>query len=119
MTADEPLERPIAPIERTPDEIWALVEIFGHRRHYGRVTEVEKFGVKMLRVDVPVEAAAPLLNEPEKFETFLYHGNSIFGMTPMTEAAAREWAEHDRPKPYRPLERLPAPETAEFYAEED
>ncbi|RWH31605.1 MAG: hypothetical protein E5X22_22805 [Mesorhizobium sp.] len=32
---------------------WAIVEIFGHRRHAGRAREEERFGAKMLRIDVP------------------------------------------------------------------
>jgi hypothetical protein len=32
---------------------WMLVEIFGHRTHWGRGIEVERFGAKMLRIDVP------------------------------------------------------------------
>lgn len=64
----------------------------------------------MLRCDVPTATAAPLLGEVETFETFLYGGNSIFSLTPMTEEAARKWAEAERPKPYRPLDRLPAPD---------
>ncbi len=41
-----------------PDEDgweWAIVEIFGHRRHAGRAREEERFGAKMLRIDVPVK----------------------------------------------------------------
>lgn len=87
---------------------WALVEIFGHRRHYGRVVEVDRFGTKMMRVDVPIAPAAPLLDEPEKFETFFYGGGSIFSMTPMTEEAVRAWLASDR-RGYSPMARLPAP----------
>lgn len=89
---------------------WACVEIFGHRKHYGRITEVEKFGAKMLRVDVPLAAAAPLLAEPEKFETFVYGGAAIFSVTPMTEEAARKWSDAGRPKPWQSLARLPPPD---------
>lgn len=89
---------------------WACVEIFGHRKHYGRISEVEKFGAKMLRVDVPTAAAAPLLGEPEKWETFVYGGGAIFSVTPMTEEAARKWADNERPRPYQPLNRLPGPD---------
>jgi hypothetical protein len=92
-----------------PADLWACVEIFGHRKHYGRVKEIERFGTKMLRVDVPAGAAAPLLGEEERFETFLYGGGAIFSLTPMTEEAARKWAETERPRPYRPLDRLPPP----------
>lgn len=95
--------------EPTPQQ-WACVEIFGHRKHYGRITEVEKFGAKMLRVDTPVAASAPLLSEPEQFETFVYGGAAIFSISPMTEEAARKWCETERPRPYRPMSRLPAPE---------
>lgn len=93
-----------------PPEIWACVEIFGHRKHYGRIREVERFGTKMLRVDVPVGGAAPLLGEAEQFETFLYGGGSIFSLTPMTEEAARQWATHERGGAIRPMNRLPSPE---------
>lgn len=96
--------------------IWACVEVFGHRRHYGRISEVEKFGTKMLRVDVPAATEAPLLGEGERFDTFLYGGGSIFSLTPMTEESARKWAESDRPKPFQPLTRLPA--SYEAYDEE-
>lgn len=92
-----------------PPEIYACVEVFGHRKHYGRIKEVDRFGAKMLRVDVPTRSSAPLLGEDEQFETFIYGGSAIFSLTPMTEEAARKWAEAERPKPYRPLGRLPAP----------
>ncbi len=94
------------------EEIWALVEIFGHRRHYGRVTEVEKFGTKMLRVDVPLE-------KDGEFATFFYGGASLFGMTPMTEAAARKWAAYDRPRPQTPVDALPPPESRAFRDDDD
>jgi hypothetical protein len=93
-----------------PPEVWACVEIFGHRKHYGRVREVDRFATKMLRIDVPLSAGAPLLGEAETFETFMYGGAAIFSLTPMTEEAARKWAQAERPKPYRPLDRLPSPD---------
>jgi hypothetical protein len=109
-----------APSDTKPaDQTWACVEIFGHRKHYGRVTEVEKFGAKMLRVDVPTLAAAPLLGEAEQFETFVYGGGAIFSLTPMTEEAARKWAEHERPHAPSLLRRLPPPEFSGLYDEED
>lgn len=91
-----------------PKAIWGLVEIFGHRRHYGRVTEVERFGAKMLRVDVPL--MKPEDGAEEVFETFHYGGSAIFGMTEMSEEACRKWANHDRPRPAGLVTRLPPPE---------
>lgn len=32
---------------------YAIVEILGHRRHVGRVREVERFGVKMIEISIP------------------------------------------------------------------
>jgi|SRR5579883_2022307 len=98
-------------------EAWACVEIFGHRRHYGRIAEVERFGTKMLRIDVPSLREAPTNGEPETFETFFYGGGSIFSLTPMTEEAARAYAERDRPRPFTPRSALPLPD--EFGAEFD
>lgn len=95
---DIPLAQP-----ETPPGRWACVEIFGHRRHYGRISEVEQFGTKMLRVDVPTA-------ETGVFDTFTYGGAAIFGITPITEESARAWAERDRPRPYTPNARLPAPD---------
>lgn len=80
-----------------PPDIWACVEIFGHRKHYGRIKEVERFGTKMLRVDVPTATASPLLlGEAETFATFMYGGSAIFSLTPMTEESARKWAENEQ-----------------------
>jgi hypothetical protein len=83
-----------------PAPFWAKVEIFGHRRHFGRVSEVEQFGTKMLRVDVPI-------GDGEKFATFTYGGASIFGLTPLTEEACRKWAAYDRPSTVDPLALMP------------
>ncbi len=114
MTVEKIPENGTAP----PDISWACVEIFGHRKHYGRVTEVERFGTKMLRIDVPSMLAAPLLAESETFETFFYGGASIFSFTPMTEDAARKWADQSRPHPAALLDRMP-PNQGHFYYDED
>ena len=51
---------------------WAIVEVLGHRKHAGRVREEERFGAKMLRIDVPVhgdcdrEWLANLLLQPRR-----------------------------------------------------
>ena len=64
---------------------WAQVEIFGHRQHWGRIFEVERFGAKMLRIDIPTD-------DPEVFEAVFYGGSSIFSLTPCTEEVCRAWA---------------------------
>lgn len=92
-----------------PPEEWALVEIFGHRQHYGRIVEVERFGTKLLRVDEPTEV-------PDTFKTHFYSGGSIFSITPITEQTARSYHERYRPRPEgaRPIApRQEAPGAAE------
>lgn len=65
---------------------WAIVEIMGHRKHYGRTREVERFGAKMLRVDIPKEG------DPEKhgWETVFYSGTAIFSYSLSDEASVRQ-----------------------------
>lgn len=82
---------------------WAIVEIFGHRRHAGRAREEERFGAKMLRIDVP-KAGDPAANG---WTTFFYTGGAIFSY-----ALADEPAVMRINKPWEPPSRmsLPAPE---------
>ncbi|WP_378952226.1 hypothetical protein [Mesorhizobium sp. ANAO-SY3R2] len=71
---------------------WAIVEIFGHRRHAGRIREEERFGAKMLRIDVPTVAVvteaepASIKRAVEGWTTHWYGGSSIFSLTLTDEA---------------------------------
>lgn len=71
--------------ETPEDDGWefALVEIMGFRKHAGRCREVERFGAKLLRIDVPIKGD-PVANG---WETLFYSGQSMFSYTPATEAA--------------------------------
>lgn len=86
-----------------PEE-WALVEIMGYQRGAGRISEVERFGAKMLRVDTPLPDG--------EWATKFYGGSSIYGITPCTEEVARATATRlGDPRPVSPVGyRLPAPE---------
>jgi hypothetical protein len=64
-----------------PADEYAVVELFGHVRRVGRVLEVEKFGTKMLRVDVPKNAKKSGKFE-DGFVTMFYGGSAIYGFTP-------------------------------------
>jgi len=92
---------------------WCIVEIFGHRRHAGRGREEEKFGSKMLRIDVPVvltfDVADPAVRlDPPKVEwtTHYYGGSSIFSFTLTDEATVMAMSTPNVPLRYR----LAAPE---------
>ena len=85
------------PVEEKKWE-WAVVEIFGHRRHAGRAREDERFGAKMLRIDVPVKGD-PTANG---WETHWYGGSSIFSYTLTDEESVmRINKPYESASPYR------------------
>jgi hypothetical protein len=82
---------------------WCFLEIMGHRSHWGRARQEERFGAKMIRIDVPTEG------DPvnKGWTTHYYGGASIFSYSLTDEATVLK-----RNKPYEPPSRLrlPAPE---------
>lgn len=84
---------------------WAILELMGHRRLGGIVTEVEVAGAAMLRIDVPGEGDAPYAPQ-------LYSPSALYCLTPTTEEAARAVARHNRPQPVQRWE-LPAGDRAD------
>lgn len=70
---------------QTKFEEWCLIEIFGHQRIAGRVTEQQIGGASFVRVDVPKDS--------EKAKgwkiTRLYNPSAIYSITPTTEETAR------------------------------
>jgi hypothetical protein len=74
--AAEPKQQPDTEIPR-----YAVVEIFGHRQHAGRVLEVEQFGSKMLRIDVPKTGDDGAASFDIGYETHFYGGASIFSFS--------------------------------------
>lgn len=82
-------------------EGWAVLEVMGHRRHAGLVTEVSIAGAQMLRIDIP----GPTASDPVQ-ATHFYGGGSIFCLTPCTEELARreanppKWSTYALPAPH-------------------
>lgn len=63
-----------APPSEAPAPTWALIEIFGHRQHYGEIRDVEIAGGKLLEVrDVDTD------------KVHMYGAAAIFSLTPMTQ----------------------------------
>lgn len=89
---------------------WARVELMGHRVRFGEVREVEQYGTKMLRIDVPNPA------EPTQPLTEFYGAGSVYALTPMSEQMCRDKIGDRDIRPPNPLQyqRLPAPRTDEF-----
>ena len=78
-------------------EQWALVELFGHQRIAGRVSEAEIGGGKFIRVDVPaVKGRQPV--------TKLYGPAAIYGISILTEETATAMATQIDPAPFIPYD---------------
>lgn len=98
MTEQE-TSRPVGSTDQEagkPFEGWAIVEVMGHRRLAGYVTEEIRFGVPMLRVDVPRSEPG---TEPV---TQFYPGTALFSVTPCTaEVVLRMRQRATVEKPYQ------------------
>lgn len=81
---------------------WAVLELMGHRRLAGRVSEQEIGGANMIRIDVPGDPPA----------TQFYSAAAVYCITPVSEELARQVAQSSRPQPVSRWE-LPAPEDEE------
>lgn len=72
---------------------WAIVELFGHRSHAGRAREEERFGAKMLRIDIPTKGDPAA----HGWTTRYYGGSAMFSYTPTDEVTVMK-----ANKPYEP-----------------
>lgn len=104
-------------------ESWAVVELMGHVRMAGRVTEEERFGSKMGRIDIPTKNVCDSCNgsgpiggcdmcqssgQVDDFFTQYFGGSSVYRVTPCSEEAARAVAARNQPEPVHQWE-LPKP----------
>jgi hypothetical protein len=71
---------------------WCIVELFGHSKVAGLVTEQSIGGCWFVRVDVPA-------SEGQVAMTKFYGQGAIYCMTPVTEDLARRAAVHFAPRP--------------------
>lgn len=78
---------------------WAIVEILGHLRTAGRISEEDRFGSKLLRVDRPYKA-----KDDEIIWVTAYHtGSVIYQLRFCSEETAREVAQSlGDPRPHSP-----------------
>jgi hypothetical protein len=72
----------------TPEkfEVWAIVELFGHNKIAGKVTEQVIGSASFIRLDVPNVKSQPAF-------TRLLHANAIYAINPVTEEVATQYAE--------------------------
>ena len=97
---------------------WAIVELFGHQKIAGVVTEANIGGCSFVRVDVPETERRPALTR--------YLGNgAIYAINPVDEATGRLAVEHLQAEPavpysvHRALELQAAPPIDEGDLETD
>jgi hypothetical protein len=100
------IEQP-APATDTHGWEWCFLEIMGHRSHWGKAREEERFGSKMIRIDVPNKGDPAA----HGWTTHYYGGASIFSYSLTDDATVMR-----RNKPYEPPSRLAiaAPEDNDF-----
>jgi len=92
-------------------QTWAIVEIMGHRRMAGWLTEQQIAGAGFLRLDVPdTDPAAGFT------ATQLYRPDSIYCITPCTEDTARRAAGIGRIAPVQAWELPAAKPSGDWYA---
>lgn len=93
-------------------EEWMVLELFGHQRIAGKVTEATIAGGAFLRVDVPDEKGGILW-------TRYYGPSAIYSMSPVSEEIARAMARQVATPPVTRYELPPALEARARGAERD
>jgi hypothetical protein len=93
---------------------WAVLELMGHRRLTGYVTEQQVAGNGFIRIDVPGDDNTPPATQ-------LYSPSAVYCITPTTEEIARQFAERSKPEPIHVWElKRPEPDApTELPLEED
>jgi hypothetical protein len=82
-------------------EAWGMLELFGHQRLAGRLTEQTIGGVHFVRIDVPA------VDDVQEYTRFFTQG-AIYGMTITSEDVARRLAAGMRARPISAYD-LPRP----------
>lgn len=93
-------------------EGWAVLELMGHRRLAGRLSEATIGGGSFVRIDVP--------GDDGDVATQFYSPASVYCITPTTEENARAVALRNRPTPITRFELAPTrPAEAELVDVDD
>jgi hypothetical protein len=82
---------------------WVILELMGHRKVAGRVTECTIAGHGLLCLDIPSDEPGGI------FATQFYSPTAVYCITPVSEATARAFARHSRPVPVTLYELEPRP----------
>lgn len=78
-------------MNEAPESSWMIVELMGHQRMAGLVSEVTMAGHGMIRIDVPAAGEEPAY-------TRFVSPTAVYALNPTTEALARRAAAAFRPR---------------------
>lgn len=93
-----------------PVQGWFIIELLGHRRLAGYLTEQTIAGAGFLRVDVPGPNG-----DGDPIATQYFAPSSVYTLTPTTEAMARRVAESCR---FQPVQQWELPQLSAATPEE-
>jgi hypothetical protein len=82
-------------------EGWAILELMGHRKLGGYVSQEVFAGAGLIRIDVPGEDGKWVAAQ-------LYSPSALYCLTPVTEDVARRFAKSMQPEPVTRWELPPA-----------
>lgn len=93
----------------TSFEGWAILELMGHRRLAGKLSEQVVGGASFIRVDVPGNSTEEERKEhgDNWIATQFYAPSAVYCITPTTEAMARKVAAMAQPAPVAQWELRP------------
>lgn len=106
------------PEETSKFDQWAVVELFGHQRTAGRVSEQIVAGQGFVRVDVPA------VEDQEGFSR-LFGPGAIYSIIPTSEEIVRAYVARNVGTPIQPyMLRLPEPareedDSGDYYGPDD
>ena len=78
-------------------DTWAILELMGHRRMAGRVSEAQIGGASFIRIDIPETDSQPAFTQ-------FYSGQAVYCITPTTEEIARRIAANTFSRPVHAFE---------------
>ena len=78
-------------MENTKFEEWAILELMGHRRLAGKITDAVIGGGAFLRIDIPMD--------DDRWTTQYYSPQSVYCLSPVSEELAKMVAKNNQPAP--------------------
>lgn len=107
------------PEENNGFKQWAVLELMGHRRLGGLVTETLIAGSPFIRIDIHIREFEG--ESGDKITTQFYSPASVYSIIPVGQAEARAVAAYNRQEPVYPYEvrQITAPDPSASEPEEN